>query len=217
MRDIKDISLRELLPPSIADDPDIQAAADAIDAELQKTARHIPSLAIVKRLRNGEITDPALLDMLAWGLHVDFYGPDMPLEVRQALVAKSLDWHTRKGTPSVVEEIVTSVFSDAEVSEWFEYDGLLNRFKISTEYTDANPAAIQRLVDAIFSVKNVRSWLDGIEIVRNLHTGIRIGGAVHQEVTNHLAPAPIEIDVSKATHCFAAFIYFFPSVTIEGE
>ncbi|GHU78843.1 hypothetical protein AGMMS49992_30150 [Clostridia bacterium] len=71
MRDLQTITLRELLPPSIASDPDILAAADAIDAELAKATALIPGVSLVPRIR--EITDSAIIDLMAWGFHVDFY------------------------------------------------------------------------------------------------------------------------------------------------
>jgi phage tail P2-like protein len=188
VRDIQSITLRELLPPSIADDPDIVASAESIDAELRTTTGYIPDVAIIKRLRNREIDNPLLLDILAWGLHVDFYDPDLPIEVKQELVANSLDWHTRKGTPSVVEEIVTEVIADAEVSEWFEYGGKPYTFKVGTESEDVSVQALQKLLDAIFSVKNTRSWLEAIEILRRGESEIFVGAGIVQNIRTTVPP-----------------------------
>lgn len=163
MRDLQTITLRELLPPSIAGDPDILAAADAVDAELRKATACIPNVSIIPRIR--EIVDSTIIDLLAWQFHVDFYEADAPLETRRELVARSLDWHTRKGTPSVVEEVVTAALSDAEVSEWFNYDGEPYFFRVQTEMPLAEEEEIRRLIDAIYSVKNTRSWLEFIEAI----------------------------------------------------
>jgi len=171
------------LPPSISFDPDVLAAAEAIDAELRQTTGFIPNAAIIRRLRNKEITDPALLDILAWGLHVDFYDSAFPTEVKQELVAKSLDWHTRKGTPSAVEEVVAAAFNDAEVSEWFEYGGRPYRFKISINNAgnkeDISRARIQSIIDAVKSMKNTRSWLESIIIQTTMEEPYKLnaGGA----------------------------------------
>ncbi len=181
MRDLQTITLRELHPPSIAGDPDILAMAEAVDAELCKATGRVPALAIILRLRLaweairanpsisdaaiGAIIDPAIVDQKAWDWHVDFYEPDAPLVTRVRLVCKSLDWHTRKGTPSVVEEVVTAALSDAEVIEWFDYGGEPFFFRVSTEMPLSDEADIRRLVEAITSVKNTRSWLEFIEAV----------------------------------------------------
>lgn len=161
MRDLQTISLRELLPPSIASDPNILAAAEALDAELQAATARIPNVSIIPNVRY--LTDSALIDLLAWQFHVDFYDAGAPLEVRRALVAKSLDWHFRKGTPAVVEEVVTAALSDAVITEWFEYGGEPYFFRIVTEMPLSSEKDIRQLLDAVYSVKNTRSWLEFIQ------------------------------------------------------
>lgn len=216
MRDIQTIKLQDLLPPSIASDPDVMAAAEALDAELQNTVGYIPYLAIIHRLRNKLITDETLIDSLATQFHVDFYDPDFPLELKQELVAKSLDWHSRKGTPSVVEEIVTAVFSDAVVSEWFDYDGLPYRFKVATEITNVSASNILTLIDAIFSVKNTRSWLEKIEIVRKYICSLYIGTGISQGITQTIGPRLADAEIDQQPWYYASFLYMHPEIVIEG-
>ncbi|MCL2742179.1 MAG: phage tail protein I [Oscillospiraceae bacterium] len=192
MREIQNISLLELLPPSISHDPDVRAAAESIDAELRKTTGLIPDLAIISRLLNREIDDPDLLDLLAWGLHADFYSPEFPIAVKQELVAKSLDWHTRKGTLSVVDEIVSAVFDRSDVTEWYEYGGMPYRFKIGVGFEDLSVQTLQYVIDAVFSVKHTRSWLDNIEILRVAEGMTHTGAGVYQKVTMRV---PAEISV----------------------
>lgn len=183
MRNLDVVSLKELLPSSIAHDKDVLAAAEAIDAELMKATRCVPDVSLVPRLR--EISNSAIIDLFAWAFHVDFYDPAYPLEKRRDLVVKALDWHTRKGTPSAVEEVVTTLFSDASVTEWWEYEeaegaGYGERgfgeggyggidhasdpyyFRVITEDPIADADKVAELIEAIWSVKNTRSWLDGI-------------------------------------------------------
>lgn len=164
MRDINIVSLKELLPSSIASDPDVLAAAEAIDAELRKATQCIPSVSIIPRMR--EIVNSTIIDLLAWQFHVDFYDPKYPLEKRRELVCKALDWHTRKGTPSAVEEVVTAVFADAVVEEWWEWGGEPYWFRITTADALEDEKAVAGLVAAIWSVKNTRSWLDGICVLK---------------------------------------------------
>jgi hypothetical protein len=84
----------------------------------------------------------------------------MPVGVKRDLVLKSLDWHFRKGTPSVVEDIVSTVFSKAIVEEWFEYDGLPYRFRVATEESMPDTETRSNLIRAINSVKNTRSFFE---------------------------------------------------------
>jgi len=173
---LSDINIIDLLPPSIADDENVKAMAESLTTVFRETTGYIPSVLFMPRI--DELTDEALIDNLAWQFHVDFYEQDMPLEMKRELVSRWLDWHTRKGTPSVIEEIVTVVFADATVTEWFDYDGEPYHFRVDTELPDVTAENIQRLIRAIFSVKNTRSWLDGVYILRHGTHTVYAGAAM---------------------------------------
>ena len=189
MRDLFSVNLQELLPPSIANDPNILAAAEGIDAELHKATERIPGVSIIPRIR--EIVDSTLINLLGWQFHVDFFGPDAPLEVRRELVARSLDWHTRKGTPSVVEEVVTAALADSKLTEWFEYGGMPYNFRITTEMPITSAEDIRTLIRAIFSVKNTRSWLDFIEALTRAVWKLHWGTVIYDEEDWEVGLRPI--------------------------
>jgi phage tail P2-like protein len=122
-------------------DKNVRLMCEAFDRELRRIVADIPGIAIIPNLALKNITDNLLLDLLAWQFHCDFYSPELSIETKQELIIKSLDWHTRKGTPSVMEEIVSTVFSKAKIQEWFEYGGLPYMFRIATKsrYRMRNP------------------------------------------------------------------------------
>jgi len=163
--DLSNISILNLMPPNLAKDHEIRMLAMAFDEVLRGIISKIPDVAIIPNLILKKIADETLIDLLAWQFHVDFYEPSLPIEVKRELVLKSLDWHFRKGTPSVVEEIVSTVFSKAKIEEWFEYGGLPYRFHVSTEDEILDTKTIKKLLRAINSVKNTRSFLDTLNQV----------------------------------------------------
>ncbi len=130
---LQNFSILSILPPNLAVDPNVKLVAEAYDEVMREIIAKIPDVAVIPNLVQNKIVDEMLIDLLAWQFHVDFYEPDLPIETKQSLVLNSLSWHTRKGTPSVVEEIVSTVFSKAKIEEWFEYGGLPYRFRVSTE------------------------------------------------------------------------------------
>ena len=158
--DLSNVSILNLMPPNLASDPNVKMAAQAFDEVLRDIIRKIPNVAVIPNLVLNKTIDSVLIDLLAWQFHVDFYDPKMPFNVRRDLVLKSLDWHFRKGTPSVVEELVSTVFSKAIVREWFEYDGLPYRFHIATEEPMPDTETRNNLIRAINSVKNTRSFFE---------------------------------------------------------
>ena len=186
MIDINNIKLMDILPPSISDDPDIKAMAEAIDNELHKVAARIPNVSILPRLR--ETTDSSLIDALAYQMHVDSYDSNLLLKVRRELVAKSLDWHTRKGTPAVVEEVITAHFGSGKVVEWFQYGGEPYYFKVFTENYSITQDQKDKFLNVLNQVKRESAWLESVEYVAmpqgncTSYTAIAVAG-IAMEIT----------------------------------
>ena len=180
---------RDLLVHSIAADPTMKAAADALDAAFLKSVRAIPDVLLFARLANdcGFVTPvpmlPALtrlselsgglaelpesvLDMLAWQLHVEGYEAAVDVQAKRELIQGSLLLHRRKGTPwAVTNALVTALRLPTELTEWFNYGGRPYFFRVALDVTGApfdatSAASAFRLVD---EYKNVRSWLDYLE------------------------------------------------------
>lgn len=126
MLELKDDSLQQILPSSIASDKTVQDIAKAISAKLQLINRQTELILLLPRL--DELSE-ALIDELAWQYHVDFYDYQADIEKKRALVRNAIAWHRYKGTPAAVEEVCTAVFRTARVFEWFQYDGEPYHFK----------------------------------------------------------------------------------------
>lgn len=163
MTSIRDIRLADILPPNIAKDPKVSAAAQALDGELQAVTAAVDQCLLLARI--DELPEP-VIDQLAWQFHVDFYEPDLPLEQKRALVKRALDWHKRKGTPAVVEEAIGSIFGRAKIEEWYEYgsDPYKFRVQVDVEAYGATEEMLARLERLIQTTKNKRSWLEVINI-----------------------------------------------------
>jgi len=158
--DLNNISILNILPPNIAEDRNVKMTAEAFDKALRDIIKKIPGVAIIKDLALNQIVNETLMDLLAWQFHVDFYDPALPINIKRELVMKSLDWHCRKGTPAVVEEIVSTVFSKAKIEEWYEYEGNPYCFRVATAEEMPDQETITKLIRAINSVKNTRSLLE---------------------------------------------------------
>ena len=166
IKDIESISLLDILPNSILTDPQITAAAKALDTELQSVTR-----ATVETLHLPRIDElpEAVVDLLAWQWHVDFYEPlGMDIDTKRRLVKESIAWHRMKGTPAAIEAVASVAFDTTTVKEWYEYGGKPYYFKIVTEDVTTDKEVLNRLHRAVDSVKNVRSWLEEIEFLLHL-------------------------------------------------
>lgn len=177
MINIGDVNLIDLLPPNLARDMEVQAIAAAIDKELKAVNESISECILLPRL---DQLPEAVVDHLAWERHVDFYEPDLPIEQKREMVRQSKLWHRRKGTPSAVEELITAIFGDGVVQEWFEYGGAPFYFKVITYNLSVTQEQADRFVSALDTVKNKRSWLESVEVTLSENMDLYLAGVVYQ-------------------------------------
>lgn len=151
--------------PSSLNKPTLQGIAKALDEALHELDRNVFRILIYPEIEGlpGDI-----VDFLAVQLHVDFYDYALPLAKRRSLVKNSIRWHTKKGTKSVVEEVIRAIFNSGIVEEWFEYGGRPYYFRCNLLNPDTplTEEQIQQCLRAIDTVKNVRSWLDRLGFER---------------------------------------------------
>lgn len=173
IRDLNALGLVDILPANLLMDKQIKAAAQALDKELQAVSQAIAEVIHLPRL---DMLPESVVDLLAWQWHVDFYDKELPLDIRRELIKKSIDYHRHKGTKYAVEGVVKTCFPDAIVLENWEYNGKPYCFKVTT-INSAIPETeeIARIIQAINSVKNVRSHLDEISFIRYLKATMYMG------------------------------------------
>ena len=165
-KDLQSVSLLDILPPNLLADKKINAAARALDDELQKITAATRNALLLPRL--DELSED-VIDLLAWQWHVDFYEPvGMDIDTKRRLIKNSIAWHRIKGTPAAVEQVVSAVFDTSHVQEWFEYGGKPYYFKVITEDVTTDPNVLARMRRAINAAKNTRSWLETIEFILHL-------------------------------------------------
>lgn len=179
----------DIVPESIRNDPQIQAACSAIDQELQAIYGDIPSICFIP---NIEEQVAPLLDILAWQFHVDVWqGWDGALdnETKRQLILQSIQWHSKKGTKWAVEQMLKTVFKQGAVTEWFEYGGRPYFFRIITKDDIVDPQKLLTVIQAVYAVKNERSWLDSFIRARQQQQTLYIGIAVTQKITTRIGLA----------------------------
>jgi phage tail P2-like protein len=181
----------EIVPSSIRDDPQVIAACEAIDQELAAMydcMGSVPGGILFWPFVEQQV--PPLLDILMWEMHVDIWqnieGDPLTTEKKQELISQSIDWHQHKGTKWVVNEMLKTVFAQGRVTEWYEYGGRPFFFRIVTEDEVVDPTKLKNVLDAIYAVKNVRSWLDGFIRSRRQQQTLWHGIAVTQHVTTKI-------------------------------
>lgn len=165
MAKLLEVSLKDILPSSIGVDEQVQAGAEAVDPQLAEVSAAIPEALIFPRLRDL----PAhIVDLLAWQLHVDFYEPQgLSLTSRRNLVAGSIPWHRKKGTPWAVKKLLADLGFQAEYLDWWEFGGdpYLARLKVWVGDDFSISAASKDLIRRAFDcAKSTRTHLDTLSM-----------------------------------------------------
>lgn len=180
MIDLKSLSMLEMLPDNLKRDPNIQAAAQALDAQLQGLSEQIMNLPRFSRL--DKLTDDEA-DELAWQFHVDFYDAGLPIEQKRQLVKNAFLFHRRKGTPAAIEELITILFGEGKVEEWWEYGGEPGMFQVTTNNPAVTQERAQEFFRAIESVNRLSAHLERVILSQSEALDLYVGVAVHVRET----------------------------------
>ena len=175
MVNIKDSKIINLLPPALQSDKDIQVAAQVLDKRYNALPNTIDKLSFMAQ----PTTDSNLLDVIAYDLHVDFFDKTFPIEMKQELIDESEELHRIKGTGLAVEKLITIVFGEGFVEEWFEYGGKPFHFRVLTNNDEVTTVRAQEFIQALNSVKRKTAILDSVTIIQSESMNLYFGGIVH--------------------------------------
>ncbi|CEG29788.1 phage tail protein I [Bacillus sp. B-jedd] len=169
-------NITNLLPSSLKSDSFVEALAGAFQKEIRSAYQEAESLASLNEV--DRLPEP-LMDFLAYQKHVDFYETTLPIEQKRELVKKAQFFHRIKGTPAAVEELISAVFGEGKVVEWFEYGGRPYTFKVVTSNSAVTLEKAEQFIRALDSVKNGRSHLEKVEVTQSEGTSIYYAGVIH--------------------------------------
>ena len=158
-------------------DPDIIAASEAVDLGFLQLADEVNNVIILPRVDD---VSEEILDHLAYFFHVDFYDLSLDIETKRKLVKESVYIHQIKGTPLAVEILISTLFGEGEVSEWFEYGDTPYRFRVITGNESVTTERAEEFIRALNTVKNARSVLDRVILLQSEKMNLYWGGIVHQ-------------------------------------
>lgn len=161
MTDIKEAVFLSTFPTVLKQDKNMYALGRLISEELHITANEMEKNIIYARI---ETLPETWLDMLAYDLHVDWYGYDYPIEIKRELLKNCVKVHKKLGTKYAVQTVLQDVYKTARIEEWFEYGGKPYTFRVSADVGNNGMT-----VDTSYEIerkmqfyKNLRSHCSGI-------------------------------------------------------
>ncbi|ECL1756457.1 phage tail protein I [Salmonella enterica] len=181
MVDISDISLLDVLPQNLAQNPDVIAMSKAIDDELHAINNLIPKTTIYGLIDGLE---SAVLDHLAWQWNSDTWRDNWPVSLKRSVFKSIIRTKRIKGTRAAVEDVVSSLGGVVDIKEWFEQSPRGEPYTASivasiNSFDGAVPSK-EMLDDVIRSIKYAKSarTLYSFSQAANISGGISISGGL---------------------------------------
>lgn len=157
---LQDIQLEQLLPLFMREDPANVAMACVASEALQVFASEILKLSTFDALDLLKTTE---LDALAEELNVLWYDKALTDEQKRVLLLQSDQVYMRLGTVQAAQDVITAVFGESNIEEFYQYGGRPHFFRIEVKAANAlsaeNEAKLLRMLD---KVKRKSQWLDKI-------------------------------------------------------
>lgn len=162
-------------------DRQISAALRAFDFELGQITRAINETGIFYAIDN--LSGP-VLDLLAFGLHMDFYDLAHDLETKREFIKNSLKLHMKKGTQAAIIDALKLIGVDAKFIHWKDFGGQPYTFKIEAKITGDfyRTAGQDKIMSSILRViedtKSARSQLAGLDTQLNFSENLNFFSGV---------------------------------------
>ena len=166
-----DGEITDIMPGNLTRDTAVQAVSYALKKGTQLLYQYLQLCHVYCSI---ETMPDKILDLMAQELRTQYYKDSLDIETKRALVRNTLIWYMTAGTPAAVEELITVVFGEGRVVEWFEYGAKPYWFKVQTDalLTEDKVAYFPRM---LWKVKNTRSHIHMIEVHRSVELNIYAG------------------------------------------
>ena len=171
-----DGELANLLGPNYRADPEVQALSYAIKQGMLKVLEYRERALVYASI---DSLPDNVLDLLAVELQTQYYDSNYDIEKKRELIKATLLWHAQAGTTGATRELVRRCYGeDSAIHEWYDFDGDPYTFMISTR-DGWTPDSIAMFNNMIKNIKNIRSRLDRIALLRDMELGFKGLQGVH--------------------------------------
>lgn len=168
---IADGGPKDLLPPAIKDDPDMQAYSYAIERAVARALE----LSLRTRMYAAIDEQPEkILDYMAVESRAQYYEETMGIETKREIIKNSLAWYMKAGTKEAVDELIQTVFGEGRSVPWYDFEegpGTPGMFDVITNAT-MEPMIYERFARIIEKAKNKSSVLRYIVVEHTQDTNL---------------------------------------------
>lgn len=155
--------IKDIMPSNLMT-KEAQAISYSVGQAMKKMLEYSAAAHLYADLRS--VPEDAL-DLIAMELNTQYYIQTLPRKTKEALISQTLQWYMHGGTPSVLEQFLSTILDGGRIEEWYEYGGIQYYFRA---YVYAGEHEIEleygtQVKRQIAKYKNVRSWIEWVAFV----------------------------------------------------
>lgn len=180
---LKEAQITDSLPSWLSDETNVKALSYAVSRQMKKVLAYSDA---AKVYANVMKCSSAVLDMLAFEIQIPKYKDSYSLDIKRRMVLNGLVYWSRMGTVGAMEDLCSDIFSNAVMTEWFDYDGEPGHFRITTDNIRITDDDVKEFHKVINTVKRLSAHLDEIELVIGpdaMRQGVTFGTSTYTEMT----------------------------------
>ena len=170
MTKITDGGPKDLLPPVLKTEPEMQAFSYAIEQAMQLLQTYSRRTLMYAAI---DEQPEEILDYMAIESRTQYYDESMGIETKRAIIKNSLAWYLKAGTQESVDDLIRTVFGEGKSVPWYEFEdgpGTPGTFDIITG-AQMEPLMYERFARIIEKAKNKSAVLRYIGIEHTTEAG----------------------------------------------
>lgn len=213
MINILDVKLSDLLPSSF-DTVEIKALNKVVTFSLFFLQKYIDNANFTVNIDN---VSEKIIDYLACEYRTPYYDEALDLKTKRNLVKSTMLTYQKIGTTNIIKEYLNTLNEEADVAEWYDYNGNPYNFKIFlniSENREVDEKLLNDIKNKIEKIKNVRSSLEAIEILNssNYDKKLSCSIAAGVQIETNIGAAMINDDFGGTT-----FIALDDCILVDDE
>lgn len=188
MIDIRAGRITDILPDNLSSQLEVQAFAYALHRQMVKLCDAADRTRIYAAIQQAP---EEILDYLALELRTPCYEMTFPLATKRRLIAYTLPYYMKMGTPGMVNSVIRAIFGMGYIKEFFEAGLDPHHFTVHITGAEETTHPTANLREVLEQVKRKSQWLDAVELeFATMERVGRIGGVMGTITSTPVAEQP---------------------------
>lgn len=191
MIDIKNGRFTDILPNNLSSQPETQAFAYALSRQIEKLVKAAERVSFLTAISEAP---EEILDYIAIELRTPCYKMEYCVDIKRSLILSTLPYYMKLGTTAMVNSIISTIFGNGHIIEFFEGGLEPHHFQVSISGAEETSRPTAEFRDVLEAVKRKSQWLDAVLLIfSQMNFTLRMGGALATVMSTPIPEQPDNI------------------------